>query len=289
MVEAFEGQLWAYCLGRQQAHAGYHSLSRTGAFFHYTTAERLEGILRSGHLRAYNIEHQTDYTELRLAASLLRLCLDYRFAFATNDDEAALYDAMRKEMGVLRLENFFLLSFSDDGDQESMWRLYANRGRGFSFSIPIREFAGWSDLKFITKVIYDSAQQRELLDDLIEFTAIAFRRDDPVTRQARIADYTAAFFRQVVWFGFGIKLEDYAPEREWRLAFERSSEHHKVDERGRKYIEVFGLPSRPLPISAICSGPALGTNEGLERLAGLARGVVSPAVTFHRSRFAPPI
>lgn len=287
MFENFEGRLNAYCLGRQQAHSGYHSLSRTGSFFHYTTMSGLESILTSGHLRAYNIEHQSDYTELRLAASLLRVQLDYRFAYAPNEDEALLYEAMRKEMGVLRLSDLFSLSFSDDGDEERMWRLYASRGRGFSFSIPIKAFASWPDLKFVTKVIYDGVQQRELLSDLVEFTAAEYRRDDPTLRRTRVADYAASFFRHVAWFGFGIKLEDYASEKEWRLVFIRPPEHHKLDERGRMYIEVAGPPAAPLPISAICSGPAFAASGDLQRIENLAAKSIGRSIPFHKSRHPP--
>lgn len=284
MFETFEARLGAYCLGRQQAIAGYHLLAQTDSIYHYTSKSALEGILTSRHLRAYNIDHQSDYTELRYAASLLRVRLDYRFAYAANEDEALLYDAMRKEMGIMRPNVFYSLSFSDDGDDDKMWRLYAERGRGYSFSVPISAIASWAGRTFFTRVIYDGLQQRALLDDLIEFVAATYRQDDPALRRARVSNYADIFFRMAAPFGFGIKLEDYASEKEWRVILVDTSGQPKEDERGRKYIEVSGPPPGALAISAICSGPMVAKNDEAERIKRLAMTSIGPHVRFFESR-----
>ncbi len=222
---------------------------------HYTTQAGLEGILHSHHMRAYNIEAQTDYTEVRYFASLLRAELDYRYGYAESDDEARLYAALRRRMRAVSATNIFVLSFSDDGARDRMWRLYGQRQEGFSICVSAGSVKAWPGITLLTRCVYDPGEQRAIIREILDFAIASYRRL-PRTQNGDLHDkFIDLIIRASSWLSPAFKLHDYAEEREWRVVFLREREHHKAANGWRHYIELPEKSEQPLPIIAISAGP----------------------------------
>ena len=103
--------------------------------YHYTTAENMADIIRSGRMWAHNIGTMSDFIEVRFAASVLGAHLDRSYALEPHPRVGELFRTMRKQLAEIGLWTVFALSFSSNGDELGMWRLYADRGTGFSFGI----------------------------------------------------------------------------------------------------------------------------------------------------------
>ena len=111
--------------------------------YHYTSSQSMRAIISSGMLRAHNLAQMNDFAEGRYAASFMRAHIDRGSAIQPDQDAMALLGAMRQQLTRVDLANVFALSFTSDGDEPGMWRLYADRGRGFSFAIPTRNALSW--------------------------------------------------------------------------------------------------------------------------------------------------
>ena len=105
--------------------------------YHYTACEALVSIIGSNVLRASSLDLMNDAPEIRLAASVFRACLDRRAAVSSGK-ALGLLSAMQTRMrAVLVIKNVYSVSFSRSLYDIGMWKLYADKGRGFAFSVSI--------------------------------------------------------------------------------------------------------------------------------------------------------
>ena len=114
-----------------------------GFLYHYTKAASLEAILTSGVMRAYNLGKMNDLVEARYAASVMRAHIERGFAVEEDPNASDLLGELRRQLVGVDLSDTFALSFSPDGDELGMWKLYSDRGRGFSFAVPILTALSW--------------------------------------------------------------------------------------------------------------------------------------------------
>jgi hypothetical protein len=127
--------------------------------YHYTSSQGMRAIVSSGVLRAHNLGQMNDFAEGRYAASVMRAHVDRGYAIARNPAAMKLLGAMRRQLTSVDLSNVFALSFTSDGDEPGMCRLYADGGRGFSFAIPTRDALSWAGENhkgMFVQCIYDS-------------------------------------------------------------------------------------------------------------------------------------
>jgi hypothetical protein len=209
----------------------------TARLYHYTTAESMAAILRSGRMRAHNIGTMNDFTEVRLAASVLGAHLDRGYAVEPEQRVCELFRATRRYLATIELSTVFALSFSGNGEEPGMWRLYADRGTGFSFGIPAFKLQQpWGG--YLIKCNYSSID----LDGFCVRALATIRRvyldDVAAGREGPYDEYAAMFFRHVVWFGPVFKHAVWSDEQEWRVVFVRPPEHHRQRPDGRTYIEI---------------------------------------------------
>jgi hypothetical protein len=251
--------------------------------YHYTTRAGLEGILRSHRLRAFNIEQQTDYTEVRLFTSLLRAALDYRHGYVENDDEASFYASLRYRMKSVRAHDVFVLSFSDNGQHERMWRLYGERQKGFSFCILAKDAMSFPDIMLFTKCVYDQGLQRMIIEELLDFSLHSYRGIPATIRPLILNKFVDLFIRASSWLSPTFKLQDYSEEREWRAVILRSEGHIEIAESGRRYIEVISRDRRTLPILAMYAGPNCDTERTASPMQKVAIETGYEKSLFHRS------
>jgi hypothetical protein len=104
-----------------------------GVIYHYTNDAGLRGILETGRLWLSDIFSLNDPSELRHGLSYGVNILNGKAE--DGPPEAKLFAkqfARFHESGVERSAHFFVLSFSEDGDDLGQWRAYADNGRGYA-------------------------------------------------------------------------------------------------------------------------------------------------------------
>ncbi len=221
-------------------------------FYHYTSYETLLAMLGSGTMRASCADFLNDYSELRYAASIMRAHVDRWYAMEPDEEVAKLFRAIQDRMrGPMKLEEFFILSFTDNGSDYGMWNLYSKRGTGLSFSFPGGKAYEWAQNNngVLVRVFYEP-------DELDVFcrTWLAKVREAFVGSRSREEEpdpegFAKAFLRDVGFYAPVFKPKVWSDEREWRYVFRRN-EGVCCDVGGRRYIEI----PKP-PIDAVCLGP----------------------------------
>lgn len=228
--------------------------------YHYTSSQSMRAIISSGMLRAHNLAQMNDFAEGRYAASFMRAHIDRGSAIQPDQDAMALLGAMRQQLTRVDLANVFALSFTSDGDEPGMWRLYADRGRGFSFAIPTRNALSWGGdghKGMFASCIYKSGRLTRFCADALAKIQEIYLRDAGNGLAVDPAEYAAMFLDNISWFAPVFKPDVWADEKEWRFIFARPQPEHKSSD-GRHYIELpLALPTtqNPQPITAICAGP----------------------------------
>ncbi len=228
--------------------------------YHYTSRQAMRAIISSGMLRAYNLGEMNDFSEGRYAASFMRAHIDRGYAIESNQDTMALLGAMRQQLTRVDLSNVFALSLTSDGDEAGMWRLYADRGCGFSFAIPTRNALSWAGdghKGMFASCIYDSRTLTRFCADALTKIREIYLSDAAKGLGVDPAEYAAMFLDNISWFAPIFKPDVWSDEREWRFIFSRQKSEHKSSD-GRYYIDLplaSPTPQNPQPITAICAGP----------------------------------
>jgi hypothetical protein len=229
--------------------------------YHYTPAAGMKAIIASGVLRAHNLGQMNDFAEARYAASVMRAHVDRGYAVEPNPHAIELLNAIRQQLSTVDLSNVFALSFTLDGDEPGMWRLYADLSRGFSFAVPFHEAVRWAGLDhkgMMLKCSYDP-------DILTEFCARTLAKmreiyldDVGAGLQPNPRSAAAVFLGNVSWFAPAFKPDVWHDEQEWRFVFSRPQIEHKALPGGRTCVELpLARPAagKQSPIVAICAGP----------------------------------
>ena len=98
--------------------------------YHYCTVEAFHAILTSGMVRLSSVRHSNDRTE----GAMIREAIQRHALAAAYDSEGAT----RLQTYAMELEDQFdgmALCLSEEGDQLSQWRGYANDGRGVAIGL----------------------------------------------------------------------------------------------------------------------------------------------------------
>src|SRR5689334_17921165 len=187
------------------------------SLYHYTSAAGMQAIIRSGVVRAFNLGQMNDFAEGRYAASVMRAHIDRGYAVEPNPDASALLQAMRNQLTGIDLSNTFAFSLTTDGDEMGMWRLYADRGKGFSFAIPTDKAVSWASSEhfgFLLKCTYDP----KVLDEFCIRTLTRIREmylaDVAAALSPDPAQYANLFLENVAWFAPAFKPHVWHDERE---------------------------------------------------------------------------
>ena len=113
----------------------------TEPLYHYTNGYGIKGILESGQVWFTDYRHLNDPSELTHGIDMAR---DVARRLAPADGPVRLFletfvDLFRQENFASTLQ-FFIASFSRDGDDLGQWRAYADNGRGFAIGFPPHMF-----------------------------------------------------------------------------------------------------------------------------------------------------
>ena len=220
----------------------------------------MRAIIASSVLRAHNLGQMNDFAEGRYAASVMRAHIDRGYAVEPNPVAMELLGTMRRQLTSVDLSNVFALSFTSDGDELGMWRLYADGGRGFSFAIPTSDALTWAGdghKGMFVGCVYDPRTLARFCADALARIRDIYLSDVADNPSLDAPDYAQMFLQNISWFAPAFKPEIWSDEKEWRFIFSRPRSEHKVTD-GRHYIELpLVLPTvkNPQPITALCAGP----------------------------------
>ena len=254
-------------------------------YYHYTTSTGLEGILRSGGLRATYRMRMNDPAEFKYARDIV---------FDTLNEVGSRHDLppvtqslttyVRKNLDkflndTTEMSRAYCACLTVSSDHIGQWETYAENGNGFAIGINLRQFLyfqiqankGGKPFVFCSQVIYNERQQRDLVENFIE-TGIQDLQTFAATCSERPQDLTALRDRirkeivvQLLALINFIKSPTYNSEREMRLFLDPNNGTLKVSniqyyERDNESIPFIFInlcipTTKRLPLAEIKIGP----------------------------------
>jgi hypothetical protein len=249
----------------QQWEALHHS--PPARLYHYTTAQGLLSMIKSGHVWATESRYMNDPREFLHGAEIMLQVMN-RMVKRKNPPQALLQ--VRGQVAAHIKEKFqnvriFCTSFCEAGDLLSQWRGYGDSGGGYALGFESACFFGRTSserppLRSLLRVLYDRRQQEDLVEGWGEAVAGG--------RASASSPHFWRFFSEAL---ISFKDPAYVEEGEWRLVqFGRAWSArkvwlHPVEFRERKgqivpYADIdlshsTGTYAGKLPISEIVHGP----------------------------------
>lgn len=198
---------------------------------HYTTMDGLDGITNSMTLWASDVRYMNDSTELEYAAQLIDEIVADALAGAS---ESRLRDAYVPGMAntFLTGPQPFISCFCEEGDLLSQWRGYVPGEAGVSLGFDLRFVealqkdifgAPGSRGLYLRKVIYDPAEQRRRVRDVVETwlqtLSHLIAADGPGHEWESVYPYPAIWSLSMALkeHHLSFKHPTFSEEREWRL------------------------------------------------------------------------
>jgi len=181
--------------------------------YHYTTADGLLSMFRTGHLWATDAGYMNDPHELRYGLDCLAMVAERhaRFRRVAAQLRSLIEDVARQKILNGRI---YLASFSRDGDLLSQWRAYGANGGGFAIGLSSRvllatapEFSGQAT-RVLQRVVYDKRLQVAQLEQALRKISTRHIAGE----RARLP--------LLLWFSdflMSFKHPSFSEEAEWRL------------------------------------------------------------------------
>lgn len=236
--------------------------------YHYTTLKGLIGILESQRLWATNALCLNDASELTYGFRLITNEIKSVRESATDFDYKNFLGDKERMMDDPKgpVGDCYMVCFCENGDLLSQWRSYGDRGGGCSIGFSANEIGmKWSPPPnfLLRKIIYDSAEQKEIVSSALSMTYEASRE---LTSGKTNAD--AKHINVFLWHFLQDHLHDillsfkhpsFSQEEEWRLiepfhAIER--DHHS------RRLKFRVIASDIVPFVELDISPAAGVNTG---------------------------
>jgi len=255
--------------------------------YHYTDAVGLDGILRSGCIRATHYQYLNDRRELVEGKELVHRATD-EVADEHRSAVGWLAKHFREVFAMPHIDEVtrdtFVASFSEQDDDLGQWRAYGAQGGGYAIGIEFRprpEEKPEPDLPFGAMLVpcqyrHDEAKER-MKAELVEVLTATARRmakcgtDEGALNRVRARGMVMAL-RRVGEHWFQIKNPAFEAEAEWRYlvvpAPKRRQEAIKVRASVARglipYLEIplNGDAPPPLQVERIVVGPTHHPNQG---------------------------
>jgi len=254
-------------------------------FYHYTTQTGLEGILRSGGLRAAYRMTMNDPGEFEYARRVVFEALN-KVSQSNNlapvAQSIAIYTLRNLEQllnNTLQMSSSFCACFTASPDHPKQWERYADDGKGFAIGfnlskILINQFPAVQNgnpFIFCAPVTYNESGQRELVIRLIE-TGISDLQTFTSKCSQQSADLTSLRDRiteeivddLIVLIDF-FKAPIYSSEQEIRLILDPNDgtlnapniQHYRSNQESIPYIfmDLCSQMTKRLPLKDIKVGP----------------------------------
>jgi len=194
--------------------------------YHYTGIGSLLGIVDSGVLWASHIYYLNDSAEILFACQLLRDLVKERTPGAPRDQADFLGEFHSwLETFTNTAYHLFVFSLTEEGNLLSQWRSYTPHGKGIAIGFAVQflmKKVREHDLR-IARCLYETDEQRTLMNDLLERMLISFAREKSTIDTSRRHPTQKYFpfmekFRGDILQVFAlIKNPAFREEREWRI------------------------------------------------------------------------
>jgi hypothetical protein len=235
----------------------------SGSIYHYTDAEGLLGILKSGCLWATHFLGMNDVSEVQYARQLAHDILEKVGTTVADETLQCLEHVGRTLDAFDVVAPPYLVCFCDHGNLLSQWREYGSRGDGFSISFDVPALVnGLTGRVAVYKVIYDRPQQENIMRTITERCCAALEKHGSKNIK-RASQLTATHLAGQLTIPLVMfKNPEFHEEREWRIVhFDGLSENPLPTQyrSGRfgivPYKELGMAQGEKLPITHIWQGP----------------------------------
>ena len=244
--------------------------------WHYSDAAGLFGIIRTSSLRFGHVGFLNDVTESSYGLGVIERFVADNVPSFDPSFQAAMLEQIRAR-GPENTE-FFICSFSENGDSLSQWQRYGADGRGYAIGFDAKELStGFGPRVYLRRMLYSEADQRERLGQSVARNLPRIEVEYPFAKkqergwvtQLRAA-HLAGALHAVAW---EFKNHRFADECEWRLIREHSFDTSTPPELlafapRSDVIKPFVEIRRPdmadasglLPLRTVVCGPKLESN-----------------------------
>ena len=210
--------------------------------YQYTNFAGLEGILKSRKFWATDTHFLNDSSEITYADQMMSTILNDRMTTIAGNSilQDIYYDVLGRKYGlpsVIRAwdDDFYVVSFSQDGNLLSQWRAYGADGAGYAIGIRPHDLEekiegatalayGKRGLAFI-KVCYDEDEQRALILDVVDRGEEIIKdeyRSRTESEHKSFCETAAKALSTIMWqFVVFLKHPDFREENEWRVVKKR--------------------------------------------------------------------
>lgn len=239
--------------------------------FHYTSADGLLGILGSRTLRATNLLHMNDPTELTHGVKEFNIYLNNKFPLFSNIQkdfwgEFNSVDLISAARNIAQI--YYSISFSFKCNDLNQWRSYAKDGTGFSLEFSRKlidshaknlEESNRGDV-FTFPISYGKSIFLEKFGELVETTNHQIKNAKDGETKKCIAKNV---FRSVSLLSFYLKNKHYHEESEYRIIIPSPTESKNpaIQYRTRgssivPFTEFEWKSATPCPLKRVWIGPA---------------------------------
>lgn len=243
-----------------------------GSLFHYTSAAGLIGIVTSHTVWFSDAIFMNDGSEATYGLSVFATVLD-QFMADKSEAERNAGEALKDQVqDALRYFQPLIFCMSARNNLLNQWRDYGRDVVPYCIEFDSAQFERWQEREcnfpiFVTKVVYDEAEQRSLTLELIE--AIYARAKDLLGEREHFPDEELLPLLngasvEIVFLIGRFKNPAFEAEEEWRAISYRSDVEDKVKRKYRvsslgavPYYEWYSTQDRKnLPIKSVTVGPS---------------------------------
>jgi hypothetical protein len=249
-----------------------HALERfirekpSGCLYHYTGAAGLIGIIENRKLWATDHRHLNDRKEHQIGTRLLQD--ELKVSRLEKKDRSAFEDLVASTQ-----KGYFVLSFSEQGDQLSQWRAYSAGGAGYALGFKQNNalFSSATQHSFnLIRCEYDPTKQQELCRYLVDSFIEGMVTHQSLHQENDMASRLKGFRELYHWnlalalAMSALKHQGFEEEKEWRLVSQYPDEiQNGVSFRPGRFglTPYFELPiclkkEDPCKIDEITIGPS---------------------------------
>lgn len=246
--------------------------------FHYTTPAGLLGILGSSRLWATNYRFLNDKSEVTYGFAIFEQVVQARLEITDHPICSEMLSRLLRTANAFDgMLDFYVTCFCERDDLLHQWRFYAGAGGGYALGFETK-FIGlrWGQIHpnqdlVLTKVIYNPAQQADLIAQVIDSTLGELKalltNESTIESSNFLIALCCQFVRaQVADYLVSFKHPAFEVEQEWRLCLTpRPSDEIEVRFREgpyglTPYIEIDPTPmvghyKDRLPFGRLVHGP----------------------------------
>jgi hypothetical protein len=227
--------------------------------YHYTTAEGLQGIIKTKSIWASDYRFLNDTTEFNYGLSIFKDIFD-ESKKELPSDVVELIDRLKDTSEVALL----ITSFCECGDRLSQWRGY-NGAIGYAIGLNsdwLSQSAAVQDFHLVP-AIYKAADQRRIIDQKLGLLKKLLEEDAERNRSSweTVKEWWTLLLMTVA----ALKDENFKEEMEWRLV--RATDEWPIGICTRA-VRSGLVPYLPVKLDAIKNTPPLShpRNVGIERI-----------------------